>query len=304
MAIIASYICWTFWPVVAGNPSQTTDGPFANLPTGALYGALLLLDVVHDLSAIGNRLCLERNLVPTLIGSVTLDMKYDLTQVNAVMTRLELLVNLIAPSLLAFLMSSFGSRTGWLLLLTGTTVILFIIELYLVIKVIAIKDLEQNIETSSDIEEYNENELLSPLSQLRFEALAPPPPQKTLFSSLFEIPAARLRHYFSVPMWPASITVALLHLTVLAYSATLITYLMELGFSVTSVTIARASGAVTALAGTVITPVVVKYLRKRSGGDGDGRDDGFAAGGFYLLEGGGDIVSLDVEVGELVGLMA
>jgi len=41
-----------------------------------------------------------------------------------------------------------------------------------------------------------------------------------------------------------------------------------------------------------------------AGGDGYGRDYGFAAGGFYLFEARGYVVGLDVEVGELVGLVA
>jgi hypothetical protein len=41
-----------------------------------------------------------------------------------------------------------------------------------------------------------------------------------------------------------------------------------------------------------------------AGGDRYGRDHGFAAGGFDLLEAGGDVVGFDVEVGELVGLVA
>src|ERR1700733_10102956 len=40
-----------------------------------------------------------------------------------------------------------------------------------------------------------------------------------------------------------------------------------------------------------------------AGGDGNGGDYGFAAGGFDLLERGLDVVGLDVEVGELVGLV-
>ncbi len=257
MAIVAAYIGWMLWPAIAGSPGQTS-GPFSNLQTGALYGFLLFLDVVHDLSAIGNRLCLERNLVPSLIGPVTPDMKYDLTQVNSVIVRLELIVKLVAPALLPLLMSSFASRTGWLLVLTGMTVGLFVVELWLVIKVIAVTDQEQTIDASSDSDDYSNAQ--SPLDQLRFESLGH---SRNSVTNFYEVPVARLAYYFSVPMWPASIAVATLHLTVLAYSATLITYLMEIGFSVSSVTEARAAGALTALAGTIMTPAVVKYMRKR-----------------------------------------
>jgi iron-regulated transporter 1 len=61
-AIMASYICWLYWPVVAGyadeaNPNST--GPFSNLTKGFLYGFILLLDIIHDLSRLANRLSVE-----------------------------------------------------------------------------------------------------------------------------------------------------------------------------------------------------------------------------------------------------
>lgn len=104
-------------------------------------------------------------------------------------------------------------------------------------------------------------------------------PQKMYFV-LYQDPAVRLRHYFSIPMWPASISMALLQLTVLAYSATLITYLVQTRFSISSITVARASGAITGLASTVITPWLVRVLRGRyiRGSSAEGEQDDAAEG--------------------------
>jgi solute carrier family 40 (iron-regulated transporter), member 1 len=60
-----------------------------------------------------------------------------------------------------------------------------------------------------------------------------------LFFVCYQDPLVRLRHYFSMDVWPASISVSLLQMTVLTYSATLITYLLTVGFSLSAITIAR-----------------------------------------------------------------
>ena len=80
---------------------------------------------------------------------------------------------------------------------------------------------------------------------------------------LYEDPRLRLESYFSMPVWPASISISILQLSVLAYSATLITYLLEVGYSLLAVTIARASGSLMALLGTFVLPIAANYLRRR-----------------------------------------
>lgn len=261
---MASYICWLYWPVIAGWADETTpdeNGPFSNFTKGLLYGLILLLDVVHDLSSIANKLSVERDWVPILVGPITPDIAYDLTQVNSVMVRIEQIVKLLAPSLLPLIMAFFTNRSGWILLLTGITVILWVVEIWIA-RLIATENAEiraaktpsHDLATMEDIE-----------IDTRFSHLKPGIaswPQKA-FVVLYQDPALRLKHFFSIPMWPASIAVSLLKLTVLAYSATLITHLLEVRFSLSLITVARATGSITGLASTVITPMAVRYMRRR-----------------------------------------
>jgi iron-regulated transporter 1 len=235
-------------------------GPFSNFQKGTLYGLILLLDVVHDLSNIANKLSVERDWVPVLVGPITPEITYGLTQVNSVMVRIEMLCQLVAPLLLPVIMS-LNSRAGWILLLAGTTVILWIIEIWIARMIArenaelqALKKFSNDPATVEDLVVENQYEHLKPGIQSL--------PRK-LYFVLYKDPAMRLKHYFSIGMWPASISSAMLNLTVLAYSATLITYLLEIGFSLGSVTVARASGAIMGLSGTVITPTIVSFLRKR-----------------------------------------
>lgn len=256
-AIILSYMCWLYWPTIAGNPASTPTGPFSSFSKGIMYSFILLLDIVHDLSAIANRLSVERDWIPTLVGHVTHSSHYDLTQVNAVFIRIEHLVKLVAPSLLPLLMATFSIQAGWIVLLIVVTLLLWILEIWIARSI-------ATANPSLSAPKIMVHEVTS-MNNRRFG------PRKsvwqtwpsTMYAVLYRDPALRLKHYFSIRMWPASMSVSLLQLTVLAYSATLITYLLEVGFSLSLITVAKASGNITALASTFVTPMTVSYLRRR-----------------------------------------
>lgn len=261
-AVVASYICWLSWPVPADGNAHS-ESPFSSFEKGILFGIILLLDIIHDLGAIGNRLSLERDWVPVLVGHITPDINYGLTEVNAVMTRIDLVCKLVAPSLLPVIISTVSSRTAWIVLLAVLTAVFWALEVWCA-RIIARENSELDAPKMPSHDSATEEDLVI---EDRYNDLNPrlqSLPQQMYFI-LYQEPAVRLRHYFSIPMWPASIASALLQLTVLAYSATLITYLLEIGFSLSSITIARASGAIMALSSTIITPALVGHMRKRLG---------------------------------------
>jgi len=80
---------------------------------------------------------------------------------------------------------------------------------------------------------------------------------------LIKGPGKRLKLFFSMDLWPASMAGCFLFLTVLTYSSTFVTHLLQIGFPLSTVTIARASGSILALSATFLTPAAVKYLRKK-----------------------------------------
>jgi iron-regulated transporter 1 len=80
---------------------------------------------------------------------------------------------------------------------------------------------------------------------------------------LYEGPRTRFKHYFSMSVWPASMVISVQQMSVLAYSSTLITFLLEAGYSLSTVTIARGTGSTMAVMATFITPMAANYLRKR-----------------------------------------
>ena len=69
-AIVTSYLCWLLWPLMAeykveGGTSPQT--PFSSPSKGLLFLFILLMDVFHDLGAVGNSLALQRDWVPVLV---------------------------------------------------------------------------------------------------------------------------------------------------------------------------------------------------------------------------------------------
>ena len=226
-----------------------------------LFGGILFLDIVHDLSAIGYRLSLERDWVPVLVGQITAEMDFSLTQVNSVMMRIELICKLLAPSLLPLIVKSFNSPTGWILAIAASTISFWAFGVYCV-QVIA----RGNVQLQLPKQIFT---LLNGARQFSTEDtfIFPQLPSRSwprkIYGFMYRDPVTRLKHYFSFPIWPASISIALLQPTVLAYSATLITHLLEIGFSLSAITVARASGSILGLLSTIITPTAVAYLKKR-----------------------------------------
>lgn len=53
-----------------------------------------------------------------------------------------------------------------------------------------------------------------------------------------------------------------LHISALSYSATFITYLLAVGFSLDLITVARAAGSLVEISSTVVTPVGVHILSR------------------------------------------
>lgn len=85
-AIVASYGCWLYWPVIAGHGGEASgqaEGPFSSLTKGFLYGFILLLDIIHDLSAIANHLSMERDWVPVLVGPGNFSFPTDVVAIDA-----------------------------------------------------------------------------------------------------------------------------------------------------------------------------------------------------------------------------
>lgn len=239
ISVIAASALW-FFIVGTGNGTQKPLGNNDLLtssitPTlkGLMFTLILLLGIFETLSANGNSLSMERDFVVTAADPD--GQPYDLTHLNAVMRRIDLICKLIAPILISVMVSSTSVKIG-VLIVGGMSGASWGIELLCAKRVWDINPKLRTLKSNSpsvDIQDPNE------LPQR-------PAPHSTWHkvSRGMRGYAQDFKNYFSSPVWIPSMSLSLLHLSALAYSATFITFLLNVGFSLDLITIARAAGSI------------------------------------------------------------
>ncbi|KAH9212610.1 hypothetical protein DL95DRAFT_436686 [Leptodontidium sp. 2 PMI_412] len=263
-AVISASILWFF--IVAANSSppsltpsnyETIGIPTHPLLKGGIFTLILLLGILECLSASGNMLSMERDWVITAASPA--GQAYDLTHLNSVMRRIDLICKLIAPILISIIVSATSTRIG-VIVVGGMSAASWAVEIFCARRV------------------WNRNPRLQKLKssgvggELGTQVLSPVGVVNRVLQGLHRY-AQDFKMYFSSTVCIPSLALALLHLSALSYSATFITFLLSTGFSLQLITIARAAGSVVEISSTVVTPVGVQYLGKaRNHGRFRGRD--------------------------------
>ncbi|KAI1132489.1 Ferroportin1-domain-containing protein [Nemania abortiva] len=236
-------------PVAA--PSRFTL-PRNDVLKAFVFAIAIAFGIIERLSASGNLISMERDWVVTVAGPI--GHPYDLTNLNAVMRRIDLVCKLISPILISIVISVTGSvRIG--VLYTGLTSLISI-----------------PIELVSAKRVWNGNAVLQTPKPI-------PPSEPTHHSTdgsgesgiaIRSWPSKLRRYfkglemYFTSPVWMPSFALAMLHFNMLTWRATFITYLINIGYSLNVITIARAIGSIFEISSTVITPRGIVYLGKTS----------------------------------------
>jgi iron-regulated transporter 1 len=187
---------------------------------------------------------------------------YDLTRLNAVMRRIDLICKLVAPIVLSIIISASGSVQIGVLVVGGMSAASWTVEWWCARRVWKnspklrqpkiVQDFRNDPAMAETLEE------LPALSRVQSRGYGLM--QKT--TGWFLRYAQDLKNYFSSHVWIPSLALSLLHLSALSYSATFITYLLDVGFSLNLITIARAVGSVVEIGSTIVTPLGVSYLGK------------------------------------------
>lgn len=247
-----------------------------------LFAVALTLGMVEKLSRMTNLLAMERDWIPTLAppssGAIP-STPYELTHLNTIMRRIDMLCKLAAPLAISAFISAFShmkavvgvaliSILSWGVEYWGVQKVWRQNGRLRVVKKAAEKDLDRYTRLESRLPKHSN--IRSPQA----------PRASFLFSRMFsELRASfyshldGLQYYFSTSVWIPSVCVAILHASVLTYSATLITYLLNAGFSLSLITVARAIGACFEIASTFIFPWAVHTLSKIStAGPDDARE--------------------------------
>ncbi|KAI0899354.1 Ferroporti-1 [Annulohypoxylon nitens] len=235
-----------FWILILSQEDLVGHETILILPNNTLLKGLgfaiaVAFGIVERLSSSGNLISMERDWVVTVAAPA--GRPYDLTHLNAVMRRIDLVCKLISPILIAAVISALGSiRLG--VVFTGLTSLVCI-----------------PIEVFSAKRVWNSSPLL--------QARRVPPPQPTTSQITSRSWLAKTRQYFhgfelyfGTTVWVPSVALALLHFNMLTWRATFITYLINAGYSLNIITTARAIGSLFEITSTVITPRGIEYMGK------------------------------------------
>lgn len=243
-----------------------------------LFAVVLVLAVVEKLSRLTNTLSMERDWVPT-IAPPALKAKaqapFGLTHLNTVMRRIDLVCKLLAPLAVSTFISTIAPVNIAAIVIAIISLLSWGVEWWGVTRVWnqsgrlrMPKELLGERPTSLNSDTSNQSTTENTLggSWARMRALAP---VRFLISIFTTVKSALLMQidsllfYFSTIVWIPSIGIAILHTTVLSYTATLLVYLLNAGFSLKLITVARAVGSMFELFSSFFYPWAVDKLSSR-----------------------------------------
>ncbi len=255
ISVICASVFW-FWIVSSSetpNQKALSQPTFANLPPspiikGTFFTLILALGILENLSASGNMMSMERDWI--LVACSPDNSPYDLTHLNSVMRRIDLICKLLSPILISVVVSLLGIKIG-VLAVGGMSACSWGFELFCARHV------------------WNRNPRLQAPKITESSTSSIESLQGSQSGNIFRKFVVGLenyrrdfKNYFSSKVWIPSISLAFLHISSLSYGATFITFLLSVGFSLDLITLARAAGSVVEISSTIITPFGVHYLGK------------------------------------------
>ena len=220
------------------------------LPKNAVLKALafavaVTLGIVERLSSSGNLISMERDWVVAVAAPA--GQPYCLTDLNAVMRRIDLVCKLIAPIFISVVISAVGSMRIGVVYTGVTSLICLPIELFSAKKVWNSSNALQQPKPRPEPSAGESDARLSPAAQSRS------------WTSLLLRQFKGLELYFSTSVWLPSLTLSMLHYNMLTWRATFITYLINAGYTLNFITIARTLGSIFEIGSTILTPIGIRY---------------------------------------------
>ena len=199
---------------------------------------------------------LERDWVPT-IASQQAQSLYNLTVLNATMRRIDLVCKLVSPIVISLLITVTKSVKTGVIVLASMSLLSWGIEIWCARHVWQGNLMLQRpkVNEAQNVSEQTP----SSGSSTGFISIAP-----HNVSTVVNAQWKQMKFYFSTEVWIPSLSLALLHLSVLSYSATFLTYLLSSGFSLLLITVVRSISSIVEVSSTFVTPVGVRFLSQAS----------------------------------------
>ena len=238
----------------ASQDDYQGSGPLLAQGKTWLFIAVILLGVIEKLSGVANTISMERDWIPALANNASSgeSLPAQLTQLNAAMRRIDLFCKLIGPVVISVIISSTSVTIG-VSTIAVFNALTWGIEIWCARRVwVAYPQLRQR-STAAPIEEIE----LFPRDS---RPSSVPPAASTRMVQWWARQGAQVYTYFTTDVWIPSLSLALLHVSVLTYNATFVTYLLNTGFSLILITITRGLSSMVEVSSTFVTPISVEYL--------------------------------------------
>ena len=243
-SVVTACILWYF--IVSFHSSDVYDEwiPVSTVKN-IMFGTILILGIFETLSAAGNTMSMERDWI--VVAASHDGQPYDLTTLNATMRRIDLTCKLMSPIFISFIISVCGTRVGVLTVAVMSACSVGV-EYFCAKRVWnnnpRIHDFKQIIQLQHNEDHYDSGQRSGRLKHFMLDF------------------ARDFRLYTTSVVFIPSVSLALLHLSALAYSASLITFLLNVGISLNTITIARTLGSIVEVSSTIVTPIGVDRLSK------------------------------------------
>ena len=219
-----------------------------------LFGIAVTLGTIERLSGIANLISMERDWL-VIVGNIASNehagpLGYDLTHLNSVMRRIDLICKLTGPLVISFIIAGTSMRDG-VFAVAGMSAVTWSIEIWSAWSVWNSchalrqpKIINRHEEPAGTVQGYYERSF-----SIRMRSMA-------------KEHVSQIQSYFGTSVWIPSLALSLLHISVLTYNASLITWLLTSGFSLVLITVVRAVGSVVEISSTFVAPYSITYLAK------------------------------------------
>ncbi|KAF3933583.1 hypothetical protein ABW19_dt0205280 [Dactylella cylindrospora] len=245
-AVLAACACWTF---LLWSPSR--DGEGGSQPTGlkwSILSVIVALSCVERLAAGGNVVVMERDWVPTLAPAVG---ESSLHILNATMRRIDLICKVLAPGFVTLLPTGFGALEA-----TAEHSIF-----WSVIVIAAMSLMSPWVEWISAQRVWSRHGLLQAPKMV--DRVNEEMSEERNWGEYLRHKLSGLIQFCRSAVFLPTISISLMYLSVLTFSSPMITFLLNAGFSLPVVTIARLFSSLLEVSATAVMPWGVKTIKNR-----------------------------------------
>ncbi|KAJ5177748.1 uncharacterized protein N7500_000447 [Penicillium coprophilum] len=205
-----------------------------------LFAVQGLLACLEKLAATANTVAVERDWAIVISESINIP-RQDL---NASMRRIDLFCKLLAPVFISLIDSISTQYAIWTVFTLNTTSVL--------VEYIAIAQVYRSVPALTKKQAATDDTIneSTPLHN----------PSQEISPSLPESSLAPWKEYIASPVFLASFALSLLYLTVLSFGATMVTYLLQAGFTSLQISYMRIGAVAAELSGTWTAPIIMRRI--------------------------------------------